>query len=354
MKKTNKRGFTIVELVIVIAVIAILAAVLIPTFSNIVKKANESAELQELKNRELQQKIDDLEKEIADKDSWLSWDDIKKVISDEIAKVNGQTLTATDVTNIVSAVINARQGYGSNSGITQRDLELLLKDALKDLNYTGLTADEVRKIIEDAIDELGNINQEEKISVNVTNIEQAMADGGEFILSDDIVIGNAIGIDSGKNISLDLSGKTITTVGEYNSIEIDNQSYVSFSNGTIVNNALNEEVNNSKYAITAYAGCTINLDGVHITGSNKRAVGVLSGTIIVSCKDSDIDGYIFCDLGSIVLAHEGIYKITSEMMNMGIPISPSVSAAEGYKFTSIEKTGSDGIKYMEYTVSADE
>ena len=40
MKKTNKRGFTIVELVIVVAVIAILAAVLIPTFSGIIAKAN--------------------------------------------------------------------------------------------------------------------------------------------------------------------------------------------------------------------------------------------------------------------------------------------------------------------------
>ena len=47
MKKLNKKGFTIVELVIVIAVIAILAGVMIPTFSGIVKKANESAALQE-------------------------------------------------------------------------------------------------------------------------------------------------------------------------------------------------------------------------------------------------------------------------------------------------------------------
>ena len=39
----NRKGFTIVELVIVIAVIAILAAVLIPTFSGIVSKANQSA-----------------------------------------------------------------------------------------------------------------------------------------------------------------------------------------------------------------------------------------------------------------------------------------------------------------------
>lgn len=47
MKTLNlkKKGFTIVELVIVIAVIAILAAILIPTFVNITKKANLSADM---------------------------------------------------------------------------------------------------------------------------------------------------------------------------------------------------------------------------------------------------------------------------------------------------------------------
>ena len=49
MKKFNKKGFTIVELVVVIAVIAILAAVLIPTFSNVVDKAKESKAMQEAK-----------------------------------------------------------------------------------------------------------------------------------------------------------------------------------------------------------------------------------------------------------------------------------------------------------------
>jgi len=46
-KKLNKKGFTIVELVIVIAVIAILAAVMIPTFGSVIKKANMSAVQQE-------------------------------------------------------------------------------------------------------------------------------------------------------------------------------------------------------------------------------------------------------------------------------------------------------------------
>ena len=40
MKRLNRKAFTIVELVIVIAVIAVLAAVMIPTFTGIIEKAN--------------------------------------------------------------------------------------------------------------------------------------------------------------------------------------------------------------------------------------------------------------------------------------------------------------------------
>ena len=46
MLNKKKNAFTITELVIVIAVIAILAAVLIPTFSNVVASAKQSAAMQ--------------------------------------------------------------------------------------------------------------------------------------------------------------------------------------------------------------------------------------------------------------------------------------------------------------------
>ena len=49
-KKNNRKGFTIVELVIVIAVIAILATVLVPTFGDVISKANTSKDLQAAKN----------------------------------------------------------------------------------------------------------------------------------------------------------------------------------------------------------------------------------------------------------------------------------------------------------------
>ena len=47
---TKKKGFTIVELVIVIAVIGILSAVLIPTFAGLVNKANKTALQENLRN----------------------------------------------------------------------------------------------------------------------------------------------------------------------------------------------------------------------------------------------------------------------------------------------------------------
>lgn len=40
MKKSNKKGFTLVELIVVIAIMAILAAVLVPVVTNKIKDAN--------------------------------------------------------------------------------------------------------------------------------------------------------------------------------------------------------------------------------------------------------------------------------------------------------------------------
>ena len=48
MKKSNKKGFTLVELIVVIAIMAILAAVLVPTVTNKIKDADDSATASDL------------------------------------------------------------------------------------------------------------------------------------------------------------------------------------------------------------------------------------------------------------------------------------------------------------------
>lgn len=72
MFKKFKKAFTITELVIVIAVIAILAAVLIPTFSTVIGKANESAAMQECRSEWTNLSVEVMKDETAGKDYLFS------------------------------------------------------------------------------------------------------------------------------------------------------------------------------------------------------------------------------------------------------------------------------------------
>ena len=74
--KNNKKAFTIVELVIVIAVIAILAAVLIPTFSSLIEKANINSDTAAVKQMNTYLSADE---QINGKAS--KWQDAVKVLS---------------------------------------------------------------------------------------------------------------------------------------------------------------------------------------------------------------------------------------------------------------------------------
>lgn len=102
MKKLNKKGFTIVELVIVIAVIAILAGVMIPTFSGVIKKAKESNALQEVKNAYTATLADDLADTdttndiVYNKDIYVEKDGIYVLIdTNGSAKISDQTGVAS-------------------------------------------------------------------------------------------------------------------------------------------------------------------------------------------------------------------------------------------------------------------
>ena len=94
-KKNNRKGFTIVELVIVIAVIAILATVLVPTFGEIIGKANESKLLQTLKNEYTSYTVAYANSATFSDDIYILYEGTYYAVTDGVPSTNGTTTAPT-------------------------------------------------------------------------------------------------------------------------------------------------------------------------------------------------------------------------------------------------------------------
>ena len=103
MKRNNKKGFTIVELVIVIAVIAILAGVMIPTFGSIIENAKESNRDQAAKNAltNLTSNYDFVNKTMADFDGVIVIDGYYY----EVVDGNIQNIGAKQSTTVIAGTV---------------------------------------------------------------------------------------------------------------------------------------------------------------------------------------------------------------------------------------------------------
>ena len=173
MINSRKKGFTLVELVIVIAVIAILAAVLIPTFSSLVKKANLSADQQEVRQ------INTL---LATEFATEKPETLKEVV--DMLDENGYN---TD------ALIPLTKGYSFVWNKETNTISLVLNENI-DTNAESLE------------DGKQFINKE--IS-NVTELQKAILDKSDVKLTANITT-NKLNIPSGADITIDLNGFTLT------------------------------------------------------------------------------------------------------------------------------------------------
>ena len=110
-KFTNKKGFTLMEMMIVIAIIAVLVAIAIPTFSGQIEKANQATDAANCRAAYAEAVLNALENDgvgSATTDSTMksdAWDkltdtkDIGGVLVTEIKKTKGKTMTVSVAAN---------------------------------------------------------------------------------------------------------------------------------------------------------------------------------------------------------------------------------------------------------------
>ncbi len=110
-KMKNRKGFTLVELIVVIAILAILAAVAIPVYSNYIKKANEASDYTMLDS-------------IKTAAAFVATDKGVKLATPVAPKINTITVETTGVT------VDTDQDATFDATITSADI----------LNYVGISS----------------------------------------------------------------------------------------------------------------------------------------------------------------------------------------------------------------------
>ncbi|MCF2618503.1 pilin [Oscillibacter valericigenes] len=106
-KFTNKKGFTLMEMLIVVAIIAVLVAIAIPTFNNQLEKSRQSADLANVRAAYSEAVVKQLNGETptatTPKMQSDSWDKVDKTI-----KIGGKNITA--ITKTKDAVLTITVG----------------------------------------------------------------------------------------------------------------------------------------------------------------------------------------------------------------------------------------------------
>ena len=268
MKNTNKKGFTIVELVIVIAVIAILAAVLIPTFASIVKKANAANDTVVAKNM--------------------------NTALAEYSALNGnpetfdEVLAAIEEAGYVLANLNAKAD-GNLYGWDKINNQIVYIDAEGKTLYQNVdfVAGDLQFVVADSSVALPE-GFESNAVVDMTKpegpkaLKAALEDGKSITLSNDIVVDAEIIIPEDSNVTLDLGTHKYTT-GSTNTGSVNQTSkYIKVSKGaslTIQNGTFEGRgIMNNGGTITIKDGTTINAVDVNGGGCIKNKTG---GTVII-------------------------------------------------------------------------
>ncbi len=289
MRNTNKKGFTIVELVIVVAVIAILAAVLIPTFSGIIKKAQLSADQKAERDMNTALAIE------------MNPKDIDAAIDALIANgFNGNNL------------VPVSKGYIYVWSKTEYTIALIEENTFDETKHVNL-ADGIKYI--------------DVVAKTEADLANAIANGSENIkLDTDVVINSAIVVPVGSNIVLDLNGKTLSAPATGRPFELTNGSSLTINAGDSTVNCGQYGLVNILSGVTA--SVTLN-GGNYIANTDNGAfikVRQGEGNVNVTLNnvnyvDSSDDGYLLNTKGYTgnltFTINGGTYKADGGFQTMG-------------------------------------
>ena len=219
MKRTNKKGFTVVELVIVIAIIAVLAAVLIPTFSGVIKTARLSAD-----KKAVQEMTSALEIATAEK---------KPENLDELVDA-----LAEKGFNSEDSLIPVSKGHGYFWNQANNKIFLATTNTDGTPKEVVFPANSEDLIAEGAVNHAlkGGYVYVDIVADTAKDLEKALTKGNEKItLEADLVLKSETMIAEGANVTLDLNGKTLTTketTGRHKYLNVDEGATLTIKNGT--------------------------------------------------------------------------------------------------------------------------
>ena len=213
MLKLRRKGFTIVELIIVIAVIAILSAVIIPSFINLSKKANMSADQQAVRQMNVV----------------LSGNKYE-TIEEAVKGLSEAGYNALDTLTPVTSGYSFWWVEEYNSIVLLNEKQEVVFASNKDAEKNFSSAKEKGKAF--------NLKRglPKKELDNVDDVRKALEKGQSVTLKADIHLNTKnIRINEGEDIVLDLGGKTITVdkTGERSLYAIDNYGSLTIKNGII-------------------------------------------------------------------------------------------------------------------------
>lgn len=248
MKTQNKkRGFTIIELVIVVSVIAILSAVMIPTFAGIIKKANRSADEQATyqMNKAITAVADD---ELSFADAIKALDDAGYNSLDNLTPVSKGYAFYWDAANKTIVLVNTKD----NTVVFPKNYE------------TEFQADWKAFDEEAIISNLSNINVASK-----ADISNAIANGAKKVtLTKDLKLTDSLTVEN--DLVIDLNGY------ELNATKIAGRPFSVDGDVSLTIDATGAEVNVGKYGLVNVAlgsNATVVINGGTYNASSESNNG---------------------------------------------------------------------------------